>query len=233
MSQQYRIDIVINGGGTSTGTGGGTGRAGGAGLPAAAAIGGSLGGAYGFASGLNQFLSNDAVGGEAIRISKQRESLLSRAIGPSPYSDDELNQLHSSMHATGLTLEILEESSKAVQDKLKQEIKIKKQRNNMNSAAKYSVLRTASYLSSRVDVWTGDSVAQQKLNNTMKLGIAGYFMATGNPLIAIAGLGLEAGFHAIDYHQKRRWDSFNEVELQRRAGLARYASNRGVTRGRT
>jgi len=88
---------------------------------------------------------------------------------------------------------------------------------------KYVTVRTASYLSNRVSLWTGDSVTQDRLNNVMKLGLAAYVaISTKNPALAAVGLGLEGAFHTIDYHQKRRWDSMYEQEGQRRSGLARY-----------
>lgn len=102
---------------------------------------------------------------------------------------------------------------------------------NARSAAmiptKYTLVRTAAYASTRVGVWTGDSVRQSKVNNIMKVVGAG-LIATKNPVLGAAGIGLEIGFHAIDYTYKRTWDGRTERENQRRTGLARYNRNRGV-----
>jgi hypothetical protein len=100
--------------------------------------------------------------------------------------------------------------------------KAKQSKDNQKSAALSAVAvmavqKTASYVTSNVGKWTGNSRNQTKVNNVMKLG--GYAaMAYANPYLAIAAVALEVGTQAIDYSFERYWDTKQAQQRQARTG---------------
>jgi hypothetical protein len=93
-------------------------------------------------------------------------------------------------------------------------------------AAKYGIVKTASYVYNNIGKFTGDSTAQSRADLTMKILGYGVLIAK-NPVVGIMKLTGDFIQHSVEYNYQRVWDGFAEAEIGRRTGVARYGRSRG------
>ncbi len=92
-----------------------------------------------------------------------------------------------------------------------------KKESNKSAIAVMAIQKTASYVTSNVGKWTGNSRNQTKVNNVMRLGSYAA-MAYANPYLALACISFDVGTQAIDYSLERFWDTKQAQQRQARTG---------------